>query len=102
MHDAIARVSETLFRVANSADLTGLSLEVDLFGKELAHEGEEREKGDEKNGEVKAKAPPIAIEPRRKRYQSPLNHHEFTTGLLTAWRMSSGGTLSHFFANVST
>jgi len=65
MHDAIARVSETLFRVANSADLTGLSLEVDLFGKELAHEGEEREKGDEKNGEVKAKAPPIAIEPSR-------------------------------------
>jgi len=80
MHDAIARVSETLFRVANSADLTGLSLEVDLFGKELAHEGEEREKGDEKNGEVKAKAPPIAIEPRRKRYQSPLNHRKSSPG----------------------
>ena len=48
MRDATARVSETLFRIANSADLTGLSLEVDVFGKELAREGEERERGGEK------------------------------------------------------
>ena len=32
---AAARVSEVLFRIANSADLTGLSLEVDLAGVEL-------------------------------------------------------------------
>ena len=57
MRDAIARVSETLFRVANSADLTGLSLEVDLFGKELAHEGEEREKGDERQAKEFATNP---------------------------------------------
>ena len=30
LQDAAARVSEVLFRIANSADLTGLSLEVDL------------------------------------------------------------------------
>ena len=57
MRDATARVSETLFRVANSADLTGLSLEVDLFGKELAHEGEEREKGDERQAKEFATNP---------------------------------------------
>jgi hypothetical protein len=44
IREAVSRVSEALFRVANSADLTGLSLEVDLGGAELTHEGEEREK----------------------------------------------------------
>jgi hypothetical protein len=39
---------EVLFRIANSADLTGLSLEVDLAGVELAHAGEAREQGEEK------------------------------------------------------
>jgi len=49
--DAVSRISEALFRVANSADLTGLSLEVDLAGTGLTHEGEEREKQwDEKAG----------------------------------------------------
>jgi hypothetical protein len=43
MREAVSRVSEALFRIANSADLTGLSLEVDLGGAELSHEGEERE-----------------------------------------------------------
>jgi hypothetical protein len=43
-----ARVSEVLFRIANSVDLTGLSLEVDLGGVELAHAGEAREQGDAK------------------------------------------------------
>jgi hypothetical protein len=41
LQDAAARVSEVLFRIANSADLTGLSLEVDLGGVELAHAGAE-------------------------------------------------------------
>jgi hypothetical protein len=51
MREAVSRISEALFRVANSADLTGLSLEVDLGGAELTHEGEEREKQwDEKAG----------------------------------------------------
>lgn len=45
-HEAVNRISETLFRVANSADLTGLSLDVDLGGSELTQEGEEREKGE--------------------------------------------------------
>jgi len=36
-----------LFRIANSADLTGLSLEVDLAEVELAHAGEAREQGDD-------------------------------------------------------
>lgn len=43
MRAAVSRISEALFRVANSADLTGLSLEVDLGGAELTHDGEERE-----------------------------------------------------------
>jgi hypothetical protein len=43
MRAAVSRISEALFRVANSADLTGISLEVDLGGAELTHEGEERE-----------------------------------------------------------
>jgi len=51
MREAVSRISEALFRVANSADLTGLSLEVDLAGAGLTHEGEEREKQlDEKAG----------------------------------------------------
>ena len=48
LQDAAARVSEVLFRIANSADLTGLSLEVDLTGVELAHAGEAREQGEVK------------------------------------------------------
>jgi len=36
-----------LFRIANSADLTGLSLEVDLAEVELAHAGKAREQGDD-------------------------------------------------------
>lgn len=48
MFEAAGRISETLFRVANSADLTGLSLEVDLSGVELTRGGGAREKGDEK------------------------------------------------------
>lgn len=43
-----ARVSEVLFRIANSADLTGLSHEVDLAGVELTHAGEAREQGEVK------------------------------------------------------
>jgi hypothetical protein len=43
LQDAAARVSEVLFRIANSTDLTGLSLEVDLGGVELALAGEARE-----------------------------------------------------------
>jgi hypothetical protein len=35
MREAVSRISEALFRVANSADLTGLSLEVDLAGEGL-------------------------------------------------------------------
>jgi hypothetical protein len=48
MFEAAGRISETLFRVANSTDLTGLSLEVDLSGVELTRGGGAREKGDEK------------------------------------------------------
>ena len=48
LQDAASRVSEVLFRIANSADLTGLSLEVDLAGVELAHAGEAREQGEVK------------------------------------------------------
>lgn len=45
---AVERISETLFRIANSADLTGLSLEVDLQGIQLAHAAEAREQEDTK------------------------------------------------------
>jgi hypothetical protein len=45
LQDAASRVSEVLFRIANSADLTGLSLEVDLAGAELTLAGEAREQG---------------------------------------------------------
>ena len=50
--EAVSRISEALFRVANSVDLTGLSLEVDLRGAELTHEGEGREQGGSKKGQV--------------------------------------------------
>jgi hypothetical protein len=44
MREAVSRISEALFRVANNADPTGLSLDVDLGGTELAREREERER----------------------------------------------------------
>jgi hypothetical protein len=44
MQQAVSRISEALFRVANSADLSDFSLEVDLGGAGLSHEGEQREK----------------------------------------------------------
>ena len=46
--EAVGRISEALFRIANSADLTGLSLEVDLQGIQLTHEGAAREQEDKK------------------------------------------------------
>jgi hypothetical protein len=48
LRNAAARVSEVLFRIANSADLTGLSLEVDLAGEELTQAGEARDQGEVK------------------------------------------------------
>lgn len=48
VREAISRISEALFRIANSADLTGLSLEVDLKGMQLSHEGEVREQEEKK------------------------------------------------------
>ena len=48
VREAVGRISEVLFRIANSADLTGLSLEVDLQGMQLTHEGEAREQGEKK------------------------------------------------------
>jgi hypothetical protein len=48
VREAVGRISETLFRIANSTDLTGLSLEVDLQGMRLTHEGEAREQEEEK------------------------------------------------------
>ena len=48
VREAIGRISEALFRIANSVDLTGLSLEVDLKGMHLAHEGEAREREEKK------------------------------------------------------
>lgn len=48
LQDAASRVSEVLFPIANSTDLTGLSLDVDLAGVELAHAGQAREQGDGK------------------------------------------------------
>lgn len=44
MREAVSRISEALFRVANHADPTGLSLDVDLGGTELTREREERER----------------------------------------------------------
>lgn len=43
IREAVSRISEALFRVASRADLTELSLEVDLRGTDLAREGEERD-----------------------------------------------------------
>ena len=48
VREAVGRISEALFRIANSADLTGLSLEVDLKGIQLTHEGETREQEEKK------------------------------------------------------
>jgi uncharacterized membrane protein YeaQ/YmgE (transglycosylase-associated protein family) len=48
VRQAVGRISEALFRIANSVDLTGLSLEVDLTGIQLTHEGEAREQEKEK------------------------------------------------------
>jgi len=48
MRDAAERVSQALFRVANSSDLTGWSLEVYLTGSDLTRERASSEKGDEK------------------------------------------------------
>jgi hypothetical protein len=42
--EAVSRVSEALFRVANNPDPTRLSLDVDLGGTELTREREERER----------------------------------------------------------
>ncbi len=48
VREAVGRISEALFRIANSADLTGLSVEVDLQGIQLTHEGEAREQEEKK------------------------------------------------------
>ena len=47
VREGVSRISEALFRIANSADLTGLSLEVDLKGIQLIHEGGAREQEEE-------------------------------------------------------
>ncbi len=44
MREAVSRISEALFRVANDADPDGLSLDVDLGGTELIRAREERER----------------------------------------------------------
>jgi hypothetical protein len=44
LREAVSRISEALFRVANSAEVTELSLEVDAGGAELIRAREEREK----------------------------------------------------------
>ena len=44
IREAVSRISEALFRVANKADPAALSLDVDLGGTELARAREEREK----------------------------------------------------------
>jgi hypothetical protein len=46
--EALERISGALRRVANSADLNGLSLEVDLTGAELIQEGADGEERDGK------------------------------------------------------
>src|SRR5712691_92532 len=48
LREAFSRISQTLFRVADAEDLTGLSLEVDLQGIHLTHEGEAREQEQKK------------------------------------------------------
>ena len=44
IQEAVSRISEALFRVANNADAIGLSLDVDLDGTELTRDREDREK----------------------------------------------------------
>jgi hypothetical protein len=44
MREAVSRISEALFRVANSAEIAELSLEVDVGGAELIRAREAREK----------------------------------------------------------
>ena len=44
MREGVSRISEALFRVANSTGITELSLEVDAGGAELIRAREEREK----------------------------------------------------------
>jgi len=44
LREAVSRISEALFRVANSAEVTELSLEVDAGGAELIRAREAREK----------------------------------------------------------
>jgi hypothetical protein len=46
--ESVDRISEVLFRISNSADLTGLSLEVDLQGTQLTLEGAARLQEDKK------------------------------------------------------
>ena len=48
VQEAVGRISEALFRIADTADLTGLSLEVDLKGMQLTYEGEAREQEEKK------------------------------------------------------
>ena len=48
VREAFSRISQTLFRIADAQDLTGLSLEVDLQGIHLTHEGEAREQEEKK------------------------------------------------------
>lgn len=48
VRESVERISEALFRIANSKDLTGLSLEVDLQGVQLTHQGAAREQEDKK------------------------------------------------------
>jgi hypothetical protein len=48
VRESVERISEALFRIANSGDLTGLSLEVDLQGVQLTHQGAAREQEDQK------------------------------------------------------
>jgi len=48
LREAFSRISQTLFRIADAEDLTGLSLEVDLQGIHLTHEGEAREQEEKK------------------------------------------------------
>ena len=43
VRESVERISEVLFRVAKSRDLTGLSLKVDLQGVQLTHQGAARE-----------------------------------------------------------
>jgi len=46
--EALERISGALRRIATCADLSGLSLEVDLTGADLAHEGSVEKQKDEK------------------------------------------------------